>query len=137
MLLHFGVDVVYYSGKCFVEVGYVFLLPLFLVAFVVSYFVLRIVLLAKVISLCYCTRNDARFGSTDYFLAYKTEANTPYEISSFGLCINKFCLSTWHTLFASLILLYVMHIYWFTVLLIMVKRIILDYREMGKLQKHE
>lgn len=141
MLLHYGVDAVYYTGKLFVAVGHVFMSRVSTVAFGTSYFVLRIVLLAKVVIGVYFNSTDEGFHSSQNLITFQEDAQTPYEASSFGLCINKYCLSSWKTLMISSILLYMMHIYWFAFLLVQVKRIIVtdgvvrDYREMEKKQE--
>lgn len=128
MLLHDAVDVVLYVGKAFVDIGQKTISNILLGVFAVSYFVLRLVLFGNIILRNYASGFsdvDMKLGSSHYMFAYQEGASTPIEMSSIGLCMNKYCMSSYWSLCASTVILYVMHIYWFGLIIKTVRKSLL------------
>lgn len=144
LLLHYVVDVALYPAKIGVYVGRQMMAGIFYATFVILYFVFRIVVFGKVAYYFISSgiTIDAfkhQVGSADYLVALREDAYTPIEVSSFGFCVNKYCVSTWWSLAFSSIALYLMHVYWMILLIDMSVKMIKngrldDHREVKKKQ---
>lgn len=127
MLIHDTVDVFLYVGKTVMLGGSALGANIILVFFFLAYFLLRIAIFGKLIYIS--TMNalspaGVRFMSTDYVFAFKPTAYPNFELSAQGLCVNQFCVSTYYILTAGMMTLYAMHIYWFYLILLMIKKAI-------------
>lgn len=129
MLIHDAVDVILYSGKALVDAGYKAIANILFLIFVIAYFVLRIWIFGTLIYISTAnalTAQGKRFMSTDYVFAFKETAYPNFELSAQGICLHQYCVSTYYTLTAGMMALYAMHLYWFSLILVMVKNAIFD-----------
>lgn len=123
LLLHDAVDVLLYSAKAISDAGYKSIARVIFFLFAASYFVLRIITFGYLLLVTVLQSLDRghHWPSGDYFFQYKQEVNKPFEISALGVCFQGYCCSTFWSLNASLYILFIMHVYWFSLILKMIK----------------
>ncbi len=91
------------------------------VLFTISFGILRLICLPYIVInaffLLYNPEMVARFGSSHFVFKYVTDASSFAEVSSYGICVNRYCVSTLYTVLFSLAALVGLHVYWYTLVL--------------------
>lgn len=125
LLLHDAIDIILFFGKAALDVGQKTVANILFVFFVLGYFILRLVIFGKILLRCIFMSiqdTEERLGSSRYFVGYRENVSEGFEFSAAGFCINKYCVAPYNTLVFSACILYIMHIYWFALILRMVKK---------------
>ncbi|KAL0482816.1 hypothetical protein AKO1_014202 [Acrasis kona] len=129
IFLHDVVDVFLYSAKAFHEIGRSNIANTLFGMFAVSFFVLRLILLPMFVLNAYFLLDDpvmiTSFPPSKFLFKYVTDAYYPIEISSYGVCAFRWCLSTLWLVLIGLALLVCLHVYWFSIIFKMVMKIVL------------
>ncbi|KAF0984177.1 hypothetical protein FDP41_007354 [Naegleria fowleri] len=125
LLLHDVVDVFLYIAKTLNYLKFERTCETVFVGFVLSFFVLRLVYLPYLIihSLFY-TFNSWDYPQRYYIFRYVSNVHDYFEISSYGACCLKYCVSSFWSLISLLVVLVLLHIFWFTLVTKMIINIV-------------
>ncbi|KAG2382746.1 hypothetical protein C9374_005326 [Naegleria lovaniensis] len=125
LLLHDVVDVFLYIAKTLNHLKFERTCETVFVGFVLSFFVLRLIYLPYLIihSLFY-TFNSWDYPQRYYVFRYVTNVHDYFEISSYGACCLKYCVSSFWSLIALLVVLVLLHIFWFSLVTKMIVNIV-------------
>lgn len=121
ILLHDAVDIFLYNAKMAHELGKETAANVLFLLFTASFFVLRLICLPfMVINVYWCLddpRLVANFKSAHFVFKTVTDAATPFDVSSYGICVNQYCISTLWFVLGALALLICLHVFWFSIVL--------------------
>jgi hypothetical protein len=120
LLLHDIVDIFLYSAKgCHIVQHSTFqtVANVLFAIFTVTFFALRLVYFPWMIGYTVWHPFVSSIPSKQYFFRYVPNAYYPFELSSYGVCAFKYCISTYNLLTLELCLLLVLHINWFGTIL--------------------
>lgn len=113
LILHDVVDIFLYSAKAMHSAKKQTGANILFFAFTVSFLVLRLMLFPYIVYLLAVNPNRLFWPSTHFLFRHVPNVSVPIEFSSYGLCLNRYCISTHHFLNALLLVLVVLHVYWF------------------------
>ncbi|KAG2388024.1 hypothetical protein C9374_000874 [Naegleria lovaniensis] len=116
LILHDIVDIFLYSAKAFKHMGVGFITEVLFVLFVISYFLLRLMYLPYLIYRAFENFQGWDYPSRYYMVRFVQDAIYPLEVSDYGVCAFKYCLSTYWLLVALLVVLVFLHIFWFSLI---------------------
>jgi hypothetical protein len=118
ILLHDIGDVFLYNAKMFHTANIQSAANTSFFLFASSFFILRLVLLPYTVAhyILYPGIIELYHG-TVYMFGYLPNAIWPVELSSYGICVNGYCLSTMYLLGLFVYLLVALHWYWFYLIL--------------------
>ncbi len=72
-----------------------------------------------------------------YYFRYVSDAEPTFELSSYGICINRYCLSTVWFLIGLLWVLVALHIYWFKLILTLAYRAVFAKKKLGDIRQDD
>ncbi len=115
LIVHDIVDVILYNGKVIHYLKYEKLSNLLLAIFIIfGLGFLRLIYFPYLISFSFLSKGITSFSATHYLFGYLEEAHPIFEVSSYGICVAKYCLSSFRIEQAFLCVLVCLHMYWFS-----------------------
>jgi len=117
LLLHDIVDVFLYSAKTLKHMGWIKTCDFLFIAFVVAFLGLRLIYFPIVISKSLFNFNGWDYPGRYYFVRYVSDAIYPIEVSDYGSCVFRYCLSSYWGLTLLMCLLVCLHIFWFSLIM--------------------
>jgi len=116
LILHDVVDIFLYSAKMMHSAKKQMSANVLFFIFTLSFFGLRLVLFPRIIYRLYTNPERLHWPGTHFLYRHVPNAASPIECSSYGLCVNQYCISTYHFLNTLLLVLLVLHVYWFSMI---------------------
>jgi len=113
LILHDFVDIFLYSAKAFHHMNNEMMSSALFVGFTLSFLYMRLMLLPYIIYLAISNFQGWDDPSRYFFVRYVSDSVLPVEVSDYGVCVAKYCLSTYWLLILLLCLLVTLHIFWF------------------------
>ena len=113
VLIHDIGDVFLYSAKAFHEADKQIPANVSFFLFTVTFLPLRLIYLPYTVIHFILTPVRTLFPGLNYIFGRVHNAAWPVEISNYGLCLNRYCLSTMWFLGFAMLVLFCLHCYWF------------------------
>ncbi|EFC38033.1 predicted protein [Naegleria gruberi] len=118
LLLHDVVDVFLYSAKTLKLFKQEKICEMLFVGFVVSFLILRLVYLPYlIINALFFVTNSWDYPQRYYIFRYVENANSLLEVTNYGGCLFKYCISSFWSLISLLVVLVSLHIFWFSMIM--------------------
>jgi hypothetical protein len=126
LLLHDVVDIFLYSAKMLhaVRTQKILSISCQLIAntcffmFTISFAVLRLMYFPYLLSFPFRNKYEQTFDSMHYLFRYVPNTHYLFDASHYGVCINRYCVSSYWLLTGLLFVLLFLHFYWFYLTLI-------------------
>ena len=64
------------------------------------------------------------YPGLQFAFSYIPNASTPFEVSSYAMCVNRYCVSSHYFLGCLVVALICLHIYWFTLIVVVIKKVV-------------
>jgi len=124
LLLHDAVDIFLYSAKMFHGVNFQLLANVNFFLFTLTFAILRLGYFPYLISITLWHNYQHLFPNMHYLARYVPNAYYPFELSNYGLCVNRYCLSSYWLLVSLMSVLLILHCYWFCLIVRLLVRTI-------------
>jgi len=117
VLLHDVGDVFLYNAKFFHAGKFQTFANICFFLFTVTFFFTRLVLFPVLpLTYAFVERYRVLYPSLTFFVGKIPNITAPIEVSSFGICVNGYCVSTLYSIGIFLLVLVLLHMYWFTMI---------------------
>jgi ceramide synthetase len=134
ILLHDAVDVFLYVAKSFHEAHYTTVSSVLFGLFALIFLVLRLMYFPYLVHYAYANPFYQYWPNTWYVIRDVPNTSSFFDLSSYGMCINGKCLSTYWFLFSLCCVLIVLHIYWFYLIVqVIIKGLMGDFHDVREI----
>jgi len=117
LFLHDISDIFLYGAKTFKYLGQETVCDMLFVCFAVSFFFLRLIVFPRLV-FASCINNPSGWDyPSRYFLfRYVDGSGGLFELSEYGACSLNYCISIYWFMTGFMVLLFCMHVFWFTLI---------------------